>query len=93
MIFISFAYPQIATSDKTEVVQDLPALNAHVHAGVEIPLTVPVLGDEVVNDDPVAVSGVIQRKGDVELVVPVAHADLVANLPVDPLHDLFDLGG
>ncbi|NBN88387.1 MAG: hypothetical protein EBV32_04805, partial [Proteobacteria bacterium] len=46
---------------EAEVVQDLPALDAHVHAGGKVPLTVPVLGDKVVNDDPVAVSGVIQR--------------------------------
>ncbi len=78
---------------QAKVGRNLPALDVHADGRGEIPLPVPVFSNEVVNGNGIADRTVVQRQGDVELVVPVAEADLVANLPVHPVHDLLDAGG
>ena len=73
---------------QAEIIRNLPALNAHIDRAIKVPLAKPILRGEVVNNNSVADDAVIKRKRHVQLVAPVPNADLVADLPVNPAHNL-----
>ncbi len=53
----------------------------------------PSTADEIVNDNRVADSRVVERECDVQIVVPVRHRYLTGHFPVHATHDSLNVSG